>query len=39
MVGVSESNLVIGAMIIIGLIALLWSVVAYLFKTGWRLRT
>ena len=39
MVGISESNLLVGVVMIIGLIVLLWSIVAYLFKIGWRLRS
>ncbi len=39
MVGISESNLLIGAIMIIGLIVVLWSIVAHLFKIGWRLRS
>ncbi len=39
MVGISESNLKIGAVMILGLIVVLWSIVAHLFKIGWRLRS
>lgn len=39
MVGISESNLAVGFVMIIGLIAVLWSIVSYLFKIGWKLRT
>lgn len=39
MIGISESNLLIGLVMIIGLIVVLWGVVAYLFHIGWRLRT
>lgn len=39
MVGISESNLTIGFVMITGLIIVLWSIVAHLFKIGWRLRT
>lgn len=37
-VGYSESNLAIGAALIIGLITLLGGLVIYLFKIGWRIR-
>jgi ABC-2 type transport system permease protein len=39
MVGISESNLTVGLVMILGLIVVLWSIVSYLFKIGWRLRT
>jgi ABC-2 type transport system permease protein len=38
MIGVSESNLVIGAFVIIGLTLVLGGLVFHLFKTGWRVR-
>ena len=37
-IGIHESNLVIGAFILIGLIVGLGSLVVYLFKVGWKLR-
>ncbi len=39
MVGISESNLTIGFIMIVGLIVVLWAAVAYLFNIGWRLRS
>ena len=38
MTGVSESNLALGAAIIIGLVVTLSLLVWYLFKISWRLR-
>jgi ABC-2 type transport system permease protein len=37
-VGYSESNLLLGASLIIGLITILSGLVIYLFKIGWRIR-
>jgi ABC-2 type transport system permease protein len=39
MVGIGESNLYFGVFFILGLIVILWALVAYLFHIGWRLRT
>lgn len=39
MIGVSEANMGIGLVVILGLIALLGSVTIYLFKIGWRIRS
>jgi len=39
MIGISESNLAVGAMIILGLILALWLFVSHLFHIGWRLRS
>tara|TARA_Y100000310_G_scaffold344555_1_gene457949 strand:+ start:5649 stop:6485 length:837 start_codon:yes stop_codon:yes gene_type:complete len=38
MIGVSESNLLVGVILIIGLILSIGGLVWYLFKTGWRIR-
>ncbi len=38
MIGVSESNLIIGAVVIIGLLLALGALVFFLFKSGWRVR-
>lgn len=38
MIGHSESNLVVGVVLIIGLIIVLGAIVEYLFRIGWRLR-
>lgn len=38
MIGVSESNLVVGVIMISGLILVLGGLVFYLFKIGWRIR-
>jgi len=37
-IGYSESNLLIGAVIMVGLVVSLATLVTFLFKTGWRLR-
>jgi len=37
--GFSESNLMVGALLIIGLIVVLGGLVLHLFKVGWRIRT
>lgn len=39
MIGVQESNVVIGVVIIFGLILILGLLVWYLFKIGWRIKT
>lgn len=39
MIGVHESNLAIGLIMILGLIAILFYFVVHLFNTGWRLRS
>ncbi len=39
MIGISESNLVVGAILIFGLISVLGSWVWYLFKKGYKIRT
>ena len=39
MIGVHESNLAIGATLIVGLVVVLGILVWYLFKIGWRLRS
>jgi len=38
MIGVSEANVFVGAVVILGLILSLGGLVFYLFKTGWRVR-
>lgn len=38
MIGISEANSTVGAVLILGLIAALGTLVVYLFKIGWRIR-
>jgi len=39
MIGISESNLIIGLVMILGLIVVLWLFISHLFSIGWRLRS